>query len=106
MIHHSMQTWLTPIHLHVFDILAVSWPCWKFSDQEDSKYMYLHIHNEYFDIINDNWTQGWEEANSKTKHPKYRHPYMLKFAVLRGNEEYYNMREAKWDEKQAVDSEL
>lgn len=57
-------------------------------DKEDSKYMYLHIHNEYFDIINDNWTQGWEEANSKTKHPKYRHyPYMLKFAVLRGNEE-------------------
>ena len=57
-------------------------------DKEDSKYMYLHIHNEYFDIINDNWTQGWEEASSKTKHPKYRHyPYMLKFAVLRGNEE-------------------
>jgi len=45
--------------------------------------MYLHIHNNYFDIINDNWTQGWEVANSKTKHPKYRHyPYMLKFAVL------------------------
>jgi hypothetical protein len=31
---------------------------------------------------------------------------MLKFAVLRGNEEYYNMRDAKWNEKQADDEDL
>ena len=73
-------------------------------DKDDSKYMFLHIHKDYFDITNDNWKQGWEEANSNTKHPNYNnYPYMLKFAILRSNEEYYTMRDARWNEKQGDD---
>ena len=74
-------------------------------DKEDSKYMYLHIHQQYFDIINDGWSKGWSEANSKTKYPEYsQYAYMLKFAVLRGNEEYYTMRDARWGEPSGTDS--
>ena len=73
-------------------------------DKEDSIYMRLYIHNDYFDVINDNWTQGWEPANSKTKHPKYKRcPYEIRF--LEGNEENYTMREAKWGEKRADDDD-
>lgn len=69
--------------------------------------MHFHIHNDYFDIINDNWVQGWKETNTKTKHPQCRHyPYMLKFAVMRSNEDYYTMRAAKRGEKQANNEDL
>ena len=62
--------------------------------------MYLHIHRDYFDIVNENWSKGWAEANVKTKCPSYsEYAYMLKFAVLRSNEEYYVMRDAKWGDK-------
>jgi hypothetical protein len=40
-------------------------------DKEDAKYMYLHIHRDYFDIVNENWSKGWAEANVKTKCPSY-----------------------------------
>ena len=66
-------------------------------DKEDAKFMYLHIHRDYFEVINDGWSKGWAEANCKTKCPEYdRYTYMLKLAVLRDNEEYYTMRNAKW----------
>lgn len=69
-------------------------------DKGDAKYMYLHIHRDYFDIVNENWSKGWAEANVKTKCPSYsEYAYMLKFAVLRSNEEYYVMRDAKWGDK-------
>lgn len=67
-------------------------------DKEDAKYMYLRIHRDYFDIVNE--SKGWAEANVKTKCPSYsEYAYMLKFAVLRSNEEYYVMRDAKWGDK-------
>ena len=31
-------------------------------DKEDPKYMYLHIHQNYFDIVNNGWSKGWAEA--------------------------------------------
>ena len=76
-------------------------------DKEDPKYMYLHIHQNYFDIVNNGWSKGWAEANSKTKYPNYsQYAYMLKFATLRGNEEYYTMREAKWGEHAGNDDQM
>ena len=29
-------------------------------DKEDSKFMYLYIHRDYFEILNDNWKVGWQ----------------------------------------------
>ena len=76
-------------------------------DKEDPKYMYLHIHQNYFDIVNNGWSKGWAEANSKTKYPSYsQYAYMLKCATLRGNEEYYTMREAKWGEHAGNDDQM
>ena len=73
-------------------------------DKEDSKYMYLNIHKDYFDVINDNWKAGWSEANSKTKCPDYnKYTYILKFATLRSNEEYYTLRAARWGDPQEAD---
>ena len=60
------------------------------------KYMYLHIRRDYFDIINDNWSQGWSEANGKTRYPAYsKYACALKFTALSGNEEYYTMRDGE-----------
>lgn len=76
-------------------------------DKDDSKYMYLNIHQDYFNVINDNWSAGWREANSKTRRPEYnQYTYLLKFATLRSNEEYYTIRDARWGEKNEADAEM
>ena len=66
-------------------------------DHEDSKQLHLHIHKDYYNIIYENWMTGWQEANAKTKCPNYNdYVYIVKFAVLRSNEEYRAMRDAKF----------
>ena len=66
-------------------------------DQADPKFLHLHIHKDYYEIIRDNWLSGWKEANAKTKYPDYNgYVYIVKFAVLRSNEEYRTMRDAKF----------
>ena len=61
-------------------------------DQADPKFLHLHIHKDYYEIIRDNWLSGWKEANAKTKYPDYNcYVYIVKFAVLRSNEEYRTM---------------
>ena len=76
-------------------------------DKDDSKYMYLNIHQDYFNVINDNWSAGWREANSKTRCPEYnQYTYLLKFATVRSNEEYYTIRDARWGEKNEADAEM
>jgi hypothetical protein len=66
-------------------------------DQADPKFLHLHIHKDYHEIIRDNWLSGWKEANAKTKFPDYNYyVYIVKFAVLRSNEEYRIMRDAKF----------
>ena len=50
---------------------------------EAPKFLHLHVHQEYVEIIRNGWLQGWQE-----------YPYIVKFAQLRSNEEYrlYNAR--------------
>ena len=76
------------------------------TSKEDGKYMYLNIHKDYFDVINDNWKACWSEANSKTKCPDYnKYTYILKFATLR-SKEYYTLRAARWGDPHEADANM
>lgn len=69
--------------------------------------MHLHVHKEYYDILHDNWNAGWKEANAKTKWPNYNeYVYIVKFAVLRSNEEYRPMRDARSSGEAVIDADM